>query len=186
MPLFPRCLRCGYILQGLAPGDHPCPECGLGFNLDNPFTYSTKPLFIRWRFWLPGLLLSIGGGLIVWILLFQFTSIGWAATIVLPFSLRSLIGDRCRVRWLLTTMLAIGGLTTITMMMVTLKVEGLFCGLILGAIAAGPVFIGGIAGTVLRMLLKRSRFDQRDYLPTVALLLLPLAWGWVEHLVGHA
>lgn len=37
-----RCLGCAYILEGLP--EHRCPECGRGFDPDNPRTY-----FIRFR-----------------------------------------------------------------------------------------------------------------------------------------
>src|SRR5437870_4326577 len=62
-----RCLHCGYVLWGLPAGR--CPECGADFDPDDPATYSSKPLFVRWKFWLPGFLLATGSGFVLYVLL---------------------------------------------------------------------------------------------------------------------
>jgi hypothetical protein len=41
------CLNCGYDLSATPIEDFGigcCPECGRGFEDDNPYTYSTEPL----------------------------------------------------------------------------------------------------------------------------------------------
>ena len=59
----PRCLSCGYVLLGLP--DYRCPECGRPFDPYNPDTYNTKPPFVRWRYWMPGLLTALGAAVLL-------------------------------------------------------------------------------------------------------------------------
>lgn len=63
----PRCLDCAYCLFGLA--DSRCPECGRPFDLTDPSTFSTKPPLVRWRLWLPGLLVATGMGVVTFLVI---------------------------------------------------------------------------------------------------------------------
>ena len=93
----PRCLDCAYCLFGLP--EPRCPECGRAFDLTDPSTYSTKPPLIRWRLWLPGLLLAIGLGLVIFlVIIVGGLGIGWAATLAAPACIGIILGYRCRVR----------------------------------------------------------------------------------------
>src|SRR6266446_4734126 len=100
-----RCLACYYLLRDL--GEARCPECGRPFDPKNPRTFTTRPPFVRWKFWLPSLLLSIAGGLLIWIVLFASAGVGVASTIVVPFSIGSVIGYTCRVRTFTKVILAL-------------------------------------------------------------------------------
>src|SRR5690606_34450333 len=72
----PLCLTCGYRLDEL--NVPRCPECGRSFDPRDPRTYSTKPPFIGWKFWLPGLTTAIVGALLIAIVLLQRGNWGWA------------------------------------------------------------------------------------------------------------
>ena len=43
------CRHCGYVLDGL--GNARCPECGCGFDADNPRSYRKTPRGHQWRRW---------------------------------------------------------------------------------------------------------------------------------------
>src|SRR5580700_4142743 len=101
----PRCIGCGYILTGLDAAR--CPECGRAFDLRIPSTFTTKPLFNRWRFWLPGFLLAFGAGIILFPILIYFAGFGWTVTLVLPLCIGTLIGYSCRVSGFFRVMLSL-------------------------------------------------------------------------------
>jgi len=175
-----RCLDCGYVLFGLPAGR--CPECGRGFDPDLPHTYSTKPPFVRWRFWLPGFLLAAGGGAILYIALILLSGWGAAVTVAAPFAIGAAIGYRCRVRTFVLVLLSIAATCIVILTLFTLSFVGIFCGLVLMGVALGPVLIGAAIGAFLRMGLKRSQFDQRWYLPMLILVVCVGTLGLVERL----
>jgi hypothetical protein len=177
----PRCLDCGYILHGLA--EFRCPECGREFDPEDPESFSIKPPFVRWKFWLPGLLLAFGAGTFLWLILFPTTGVGVAVTIVVPFSMGAILGYSCRRGMAVQILLGLLVLLAVSLVMLTFRLEGIFCALILGAIALGPLLIGSLLGILLRIHLKRSSFDQRDYLPILLFVAIPLGWGIAEHFV---
>src|SRR5256885_7553264 len=74
----PRCRNCGYVLENL-PANR-CPECGTTFDFDDPETYTLKPPFVRWRFWLPGLMLALGGGMAADLVVVGLPRVGAAST----------------------------------------------------------------------------------------------------------
>jgi hypothetical protein len=166
----PRCLICGYVLIGLPAGR--CPECGTWFNPDNPATYSTKPLFDWWKFWLPGFVMAAGGGTLLYVLLILLTGWGWAVTLAAPFALGTAIGYGCRVRTLGNILLAIAGICVVVCTLYSLSLVGIFCGLVLAAVALVPVLVGASMGVLLRRRLKQSKFTQRWYLPTLMLAIV--------------
>jgi hypothetical protein len=183
MTLAARCLSCGYVLTGLI--EPRCPECGRAFDVNDPTTYSTKPLFVRWKFWLPGFLLALGAGVVLYLLLLWLAGWGAAVSLVAPFCLGAVLGYGCRVRaftyvvlfGLLAPLLVIG----IVVSLYTVSLVGVFCGSALAAVALGPILLGTGCGVLLRMKLKDSGFEQRWYLPALSLLLVPLLWGVAEH-----
>ena len=179
----PRCLDCAYCLIGLT--QPRCPECGRPFDLTDPSTYSTKPPFVRWRLWLPGLLLAVGLGLVVFlVIIVSGLRIGFAATLAAPVCIGIVLGYRCRVRPLAYVLLVLTALTGIFVALFSLRVTGLFCSVIAFSVAFGPMLAGAFAGMLLRWRLKKSGFSQRSYLPLLLMFFLPVFLALAEKLVG--
>jgi hypothetical protein len=173
-----RCLNCFYILDGLPAAR--CPECGQVFDPNDPRTYTTKPPFIWWRYWLPAFLLAAIPGLIAYMVLLPMVGYGWAAWFVVPFCLGAVIGYATRVRTISTILLVLLAMGTVVGGLMTVHLAGLLCGLVLGGVALGPALIGMLCGKVLRSRLKVGRFSQRQWLPLLFLWLVPFIWGRIE------
>jgi hypothetical protein len=174
----PRCIGCGYTLHGLP--EARCPECGRTFDLRDSRTYTTKPPFVRWRYWLPGFLLALVGGSLLLLFITLFAGFSWAATLALPLAAGALLGYGVRAGWVAKVALAVVLVSGFVCVLMGAGVAGLFCGIIFGCIALVPLLLGALAGFVLRQSLKTSRFDQRWHLPTIFFLLAPLAAAWVD------
>jgi hypothetical protein len=173
-----RCLTCGYVLSGLA--ELRCPECSRPFHPSNPSTFTTKPPFLAWRFWLPGLSLSVLGGMAIACALLYWGNWGAALWIAVPFSAGSILGYRVRSRWIVLVLLTIAITLCLCMGMITLDIAGIYCGMALAGIFLGLVFVGVVLGAVLRTILKHTGFSQRSHLPTIAFLLLPAVVAAIE------
>lgn len=174
----PRCLRCAYVLTGLRDGR--CPECGRPFNLALPSTFTTKPPFIGWKFWLPGLLLAIGGGFAATVALLWMQNWGVALWFAVPFSGGAVLGYRVRSSILILVLLLLILIPGLIMGMMTLNLAGVFCGMALTGIFVGPVLVGTALGAGLRVLLKATNFSQRWHLPVWLLMLVPVIAGAIE------
>ena len=168
----PRCLSCGYTLLGLP--DYRCPECGRPFDPYNPDTYNTKPPFVRWRYWMPGLLTALGAAVLLYPFAVGWSGFGWATTLVVPFCAGTLLGYGVRVKWMVIPLLALVLVSGIFFALVSFSLTGVFCGMILAGIAVGPLLVGTGVGWLLRQVLKKSRFDQRWHLPMLLSLLVAL------------
>ncbi len=173
-----RCLNCFYVLDHL-PSDQ-CPECGRAFDPSNPSTYTTKPPFIWWRYWLPGYLLAAALGLAAYAMLIPMMGFGWAVTLAIPVMIGGIVGYTVRVGK--AAAIGVGWLAIIACLIgVTLGGgSGIFCMLILFAMAIIPLVVSVLAGMILRTALKRSRWGQRQWLPIVLLFLFPAAVAGVE------
>lgn len=173
-----RCNGCGYVLIGLPAGR--CPECGRDFDPDNAATFTTRPPFIRWKYWLPGFLLATISGTLLWAVLILYAGWSWSITFIAPFCLGAVIGYGCRTRPFVLVLLALGAAGVVICGLFTLNIVGIFCGLMLAAVALGPVLAGTFAGFMLRLAIKASSFDQRWHLPTLAMLLIPALAGAID------
>src|SRR3954471_8848655 len=89
----PRCLECNYVLRGLP--EPRCPECGRYFDPTDPSSYTVKPPFVLWRYWLPPLVMT-AAACAIWALLYRTAGVGVAATLVTPFALGGLLGYGAR------------------------------------------------------------------------------------------
>lgn len=138
-------------------------------------------------FWSPAFALAVGGGAVLWLLAYAWGSWGYVAVLVVPFVIGCLLGYGLRVRKLVLILLVAvvaGGLVGGA---VTAKIAGLLCGLVLLAIVVGPALLGLAAGVLLRNRLRKTGFSQRDYLPTILLLLATGGMIYTESaLVGHS
>src|SRR5947209_768581 len=103
-----RCIDCGYVLIGLPAGK--CPECGREFDPDRPVTFTTKPPFVWWNYWLPGFLLAAIGGALIYAVLILFIGWSWSAAIVTPFCVGAIVGYGCRAQPFLLVLLALAAL----------------------------------------------------------------------------
>jgi hypothetical protein len=174
----PRCLDCNYVLLGLP--EPRCPECGKEFDPEDFLSYTYKPPYVRWRFWLP-VMVMIAVATLTWMVLFWAAGVGVAATVIVPFAFGGLMSYSVRgVSGPLLIVLAVLGAITALGFLVAGGVSGLFCGIILLGILLLPLFAGLVAGFILRKILKRTSFSQRWHLPVWFLIALPLVWAWIE------
>ena len=167
----PRCRGCSYLLERLE--EPRCPECGRPFDPADPATFTRLPGFLFWKYWMPGVALAAVAGLASFAVFIAAGATGWAFTLATPVMIGALIGYGVRARWLAAATAALPVLGAIIMATVFARIEGTFCGAILGAIAIVPLLFGAVCGIVLRMTLKNTTFSQRWYLPVLLFLSLP-------------
>lgn len=179
-----RCRSCYYVIDHL--GEYGvCPECGLSFNLHDPTSYTTKPPFLWWSFWLPGFLTALVSGVILYLVMVPNFGYGWATVFAVPMAAGVILGYRVRGCGLAA--LALLGTLLIVGLMAALGgtgMAGIFCIMVLGGLAVAPVTVGATIGWVLQKCLKWSKFRQRSYLPVIffATLLTAFIEGRHEHL----
>lgn len=176
----PRCLICGYRLVGLQ--EPACPECGRPFDPGDENTFSQKPPFIWYRYWWPGALLALGAGL-AWCVAFYINqALGWGIFIAVPFMLGALVGyrpsPRRRVGLILLIIVSLICMMLMVLLLMAGELAGVFCGLILILIFVVPTlggfYFGVLGSRILALILKGTRFSQREHLPVIlGLLLLP-------------
>ena len=173
----PRCQACGYFLSGLStPGR--CPECSREFDLANPHTYTTKEPVVGWRLWLPGCCLGMGAAVMSLALLVS-ASVSLDATTFIALTLGAgcVWGYRLPAKYFFIALLVIIApvsiilIVVVTLLMspvpmypVSLKFSSF--PLLLGFLF-GPFCVGTFMGTLLRLILKRTRFSQAPHLPVL-------------------
>lgn len=176
----PRCRRCGYVLalpEGL------CSECGRSFDLDDPNSYVLRPPFLFWRYWLPGACLALGGGFVLSFYFLIQGNIGFGLCMGVPFAMGAILGYGVRGRYAARLIFALCLTIALGTALIFIHPSALICGLFLMLIFLLPVIGGCALGILLRVLVKRSNFDQRWHLPILFLfLLLPHAFDAVERL----
>jgi hypothetical protein len=177
-----RCKKCFYILDHL--DSHICPECGQAFDPSDWRTFTRKPSFVWWTFWLPAILMAGVGGGIVWMMLVILYGFTFATTLVVPVAIGVVVGYSAKTGIVTKMILMLVALGVAIVILAGGGLLGGFCSAIVAAIALIPAFLGVLAGTILRYRLKHSRFSQRDYLKTILLQLLviiiPVAASVIE------
>lgn len=176
-----RCTQCAYVIEHLGQ-QGTCPECGLRFDLADPLTYTRKPPFIWWRYWLPALAMSIISGAALYIILVVLVGYTWASVVCVPLTMGVLMGYNAKVHYWFSVLLLIGAIGGVAVLLGMTGLAGVFCALVVFGIALIPGLIGlgvGILlGSALRSSLKRSTFSQRWHL--LLILGFPLLVGLIE------
>lgn len=174
----PLCLDCGYCLLGLA--EHRCPECGREFDPADPASFTRRPPVVRWRLWMPGMLLStILGTTAIALLVAATNDVGIAVTLGIPGVIGCMVGYLCRVRFVFHVSIVICVAIGIVVSIAGLNLAGMFCTIIALPAILGPMLVGSAFGAALRKRLKRSAFSQRWHLPVLLLAFATVA-GTIE------
>ncbi len=182
------CLRCNTRLY--QDGQAACPGCGLQYDGSNPETYRDRPMFLRWKFWFPGIATAIVCGVLSYAICLQSGELGWALFGAVPLSMGAILGYGTRVSqwggWMVVLALSVTVVATVVAL-ISVGAAGVFCGLMLVAIFLVPVsmgfLLGVLAGKLVRHLLANSTWDQRWFLPLVGFIALPYAAQLVENAV---
>jgi hypothetical protein len=179
------CLQCNERLY--ASGLAQCGRCGLQYDGGNLDTFRTKPMFLRWKFWFPGVMTAIVCGVVSYAICLQAGDLGFALFGAVPLSMGAILGYSTRVgqlgAWAVVLLLSLTVVATVVGL-VTIGAAGVFCGLTLAAIFILPVaagFIFGVgAGALVRVLLANSQWDQRWFLPLIGFIAFPYFVQLVE------
>lgn len=172
------CLRCNTRL--VEYGESECPKCRLQYDSQNAATYRRWPMFLLWKFWLPGMAASIVSGLISYAICLQGGDMGVALFFAVPVSFGAILGYATHVRYWLLALLGIAVTGSVVLTLVAMDVSGFFCGMMLSLIFLLPVFAGMFVGLVVRYVLKATRWDQKWYLPLLLFAAFPYAAQWLE------
>jgi hypothetical protein len=181
------CRRCG---SELVVFDRPdvCPRCGWQYDPSRPATFDTHASSSRWKFWLPGFLLSVLVGTLTYAgCLHIGDEMGWALFFAVPISFGALLGYACRVTTWGFVALGVLAITTVIFLLVTLNLAGFFCGFTLGVIFLIPTAVGLVCGVTLRAVLIAGRWDHAWYFRWFVWLIaaLPLIGQMIEDRFPH-
>jgi hypothetical protein len=183
------CLRCGTEIEANEPPD--CGQCGLQFNPNDPDTYRTTQMPLRWKSWLPGLLLSVVIGVGTYSLVLQTGEMGWALFFAVPVSFGAILGYTVRGHLVWILALSVVATLFVAMLLYAADQTGAFCGLILAIVLIFPAMFGAVMGWGLGMLARFSvtrtpLFRRRRYLPILLIASFPLALELVENHLPHS
>ena len=178
------CHRCAAELP-VVSGPANCLACGLQFDPAWPETYVTHRGSSRWKFWLPGFLMSVTIGTLTYAGCLQTGDMGYALFFAVPVSFGAILGYACRVQTWAFVFLGILAIASVVFALVAMNLAGIFCGFTLGLIFLVPVFVGLLFGALLRSILIASRWDHAWYFRWYVWLIaaLPLAAQQVESLI---
>lgn len=181
-----RCRECLYVIENLtSPGSSlgVCPECGTGFDLANPDTYTHSGPYVAWKFWAVPLAGIVVVSLACIGLFTAMGSYGFGLTLVLPAAIGFTIGYGTRLGLAGLALLGVGVLGAVGLGMLSGGLGGLFCTLSLVGIALVPVGFFALIGLITREILKRTSYSQRAYLRYLSCIPLfgaAVAFGYFE------
>jgi hypothetical protein len=178
----PYCRRCGEKLLTL---NQPviCLSCGLQYDPARPETYATHRSSSRWKFWLPGFLLSVLIGTLTYAGCLQSGgTMGWSLFIAVPVCFGAILGYACRVQTWAFAVLGILVIMSVIVALVSMNLAGIFCGFTLGIVFLIPTFAGLMCGVILRMFLIAGNWDHAWYFRWYVWLIasLPLIGQQIE------
>jgi hypothetical protein len=179
------CLRCQELLPWTESEPGQCFQCGLQFDPAEPATYREGRTFLRWKFWFPGFCLAVASGVISYVICLQSGELGMALFFAVPVSVGAILGYGTRVHVWLLGLLGLAAITCIVVALVSMHWAGFFCGMTLSLIFVVPTAAGIFLGVILRLVLARSRWDQRWFFPLWAFLILPYAVQAIENRLPH-
>jgi len=156
------CLRCA---AELSAAERPaiCPSCGLQYDPARPETFSSRRSSSRWKFWLPGFLLSVTVGTLAYAGCLQTGEMGYALFFAVPVSFGAILGYATRIQTWALVFLAVLTIASVIFALVSMNLAGIFCGFTLGIIFLVPTFFGLLCGVLLRAILIASRWDHAWY-----------------------
>jgi hypothetical protein len=178
----PYCRRCGEKLLTL---NQPaiCLSCGLQYDPARPETYAAHRSSSRWKFWLPGFLLSVLIGTLTYAGCLQSGgTMGWSLFIAVPVCFGAILGYACRVQTWAFAVLGILVIMSVIVALVSMNLAGIFCGFTLGIVFLIPTFAGLMCGVILRMFLIAGNWDHAWYFRWYVWLIasLPLIGQQIE------
>lgn len=169
----PRCYKCGYVLQGL-DGINACPECATYFDLRSPSTFIRINPYNAWRFAMPCIALSALYVLLsVPMMAYGLGSWGSSLFLALPAAGGAFIGYYTRAGKVTSILSACFVGLAFLIGIASGGLGGVFCLLILVGIIVGPILLGMATGVLLRVGLKRTRYDQAGWLPLLLIASFP-------------
>jgi hypothetical protein len=181
------CLRCRAPLPPeCADAAHGprCVRCGLPYNPLDRRSFATSSRALRVR-WIAAFVLAVGTGVFTYgqIVLGAdqgLTVLGYSAFFGVPLAVGAVLGYLTQPSIWLALLLSLFAIVCITFFLCSLQLSGLFCGATLGIIFLGPAFVGVLLGAGLRLVFRRSAWDQRRWYVTLLLAGSPLAGAAVE------
>ncbi|MDX1947231.1 MAG: SRPBCC family protein [Pirellulaceae bacterium] len=156
------CRRCS---AELLVRDQPaaCPACYLQYDPAIRGTFYSHRGSSRWKFWLPGFLLSVTVGTLAYAGCLQTGNMGYALFFAVPVSFGAILGYATRMQTWAIVFTSILAIASVVFALVSLNLAGLFCGFTLGLIFLVPTFFGLVCGIVLRSVLIASGWDHAWY-----------------------
>jgi hypothetical protein len=137
-------------------------------------------MFLRWRFWLPALVLAVLTGIGTYAYVLWSDDMGYALFFAVSFSVGAILGYLARVRVWAAVVLAVIAVSVISFGLVCLGLAGIFCGLTLDLILLGPAVAGVFTGWLLGLLFHPTVWDHRRYYFLAFFVALPLAAEAIE------
>lgn len=172
------CLRCRSPLpitgQGLHTSFSLCLRCGMEYNPSDPATFSTQKMPLRWKLWLPGLLLSILVGVLTYGIVRAMGTMGGTLFFVVPIATGLTLGLTTHPAMWARLFLVAAAVTVIVMIIVTRGWSGIFCGTTLALVFLIPTLVGAFIGWIIRRVMNPTFWERKRYYCLTFVALLPL------------
>ncbi|MDA1055661.1 MAG: hypothetical protein O3C40_35140 [Planctomycetota bacterium] len=179
------CLRCQAALPESPFADAACLDCQLQFDPKNPATYRVERTIDRLKFWFPGFCLAVASGVISYAACIQNGELGVALFVAVPISFGAVLGYAVRTGKVMLAILLFATVAGVATALMSLNVAGFFCGAMLCAIFLGPAVVGMCLGAGLRIILSKTRWEQRWFLPLALIIAFPSVSQWIECQLPH-
>jgi hypothetical protein len=143
-------------------------------------TYLSHLMPLRWRLWVPVLVVAILAGVSTYAIIYQNGTMGYALFLAVPFAVGGFLGYGTRVSTWATLLLSLLATACVVFALVTMNLSGIFCGLTLGLIFLVPVLVGCVVGWIVRVATRDAAWDNRRFVFMGMFLGLPLGVEQVE------
>ena len=166
---------CRACQESLFELEERCGKCDLKFDSQDTSSFFPERHYDIIQFWMPALLLAIFAGVVCHAYAVQDNSFGFGLVIGVPVSMGVIIGYSVRLGvWIIGTfilvslLMVIGGIFLANIFSILLGVVFVFA-----VVTAVPALFGVLLGWALRIVLQKTNWSQRHFLPLVAFLLIP-------------